>query len=128
MTKKKSPFDVINHICTSKESDYEDIGDSDYNAFMVNRGLSYFPDTVFPANEMNQRYNLPKKLQYEYLMNSMVKKKRFSRWASNKKDKEIQLVSEWFGVSLSKAQSIQKLLTKVDIDLIEQKLSKGGVK
>lgn len=122
-----SPFDIINHLCTSKTSDWDNIGDKDYNAFMVNRGLSYFADTLFHANEMNRRYDIPKQLQYEFLLNSIdPKKKRFSKWASNKKDKEIVMVSDWFKISLLKAQSIHKLLSKSDLEEIERKMDKGG--
>lgn len=124
-----SPFDVINHLCTSKKSDWESVGDKDYNSFMVNRGLSYFADTIFHANEMNRRFDLPKDLQYEYLVNAIdPKKKRFSKWASSKKDKDIQMVSEWFKVSLLKAQAIHKLLSESDIKDIEEKMFTGGSK
>lgn len=122
-----SPFDIINHLCTQKVSDWEQIGDKDYNAFMVNRGLSYFADTLFLANEMNRRYDLPKQLQYEFLIRSIdPKKKRFSKWASSKKDAEVQMVSEWFKISLFKAQAIHKLLDKDDLKEIESKMYKGG--
>jgi len=34
----------------------DDITEKSYNAFMINRSLSYFQDTVFFANEMNLQH------------------------------------------------------------------------
>ena len=124
-----SPFDIINKISTSAEDDWEEIGDKDYNSFMVNRGLSYYLDCVMHANEMNTRYHLPKKIQYDYLRNAIQpKKKRFSKWASSKKDKEIGMVSEYYNLSLSKAVGVRSLLTDADMADIEKRLNKGGTK
>ena len=122
-----SPFDIINNISTSSVSAWDDIGDKDYNSFMVNRGLSYYNDCLFQANEMNRYYTLPKEMQYQFLLHAIgPKKKRFSKWASSKKDKEIQLVSEYFSVTLRKAAAIRNLLSDGEMKEVEAKLSKGG--
>ena len=69
---KLSPFDFLNAINTTKEDllekDPQNI--KDYNPFMVNKGLSYFADTVMQANEMNRLYDAPKKWQFQYLLNN----------------------------------------------------------
>jgi hypothetical protein len=122
-----SPFDIINNISSSNDQIWETIGDKDYNAFMVNRGLSYYLDCIMHANEMNRRYSIPKYQQYEYYHHAITpKKKRFSKWASSKKDAEIQLISEYFSVSTLKAGSIRKLLTDTDLKDITAKMYKGG--
>lgn len=122
-----SPFDIINNISASDVDIWETIGDKDYNAFMVNRGLSYYLDCIMHSNEMNMRYALPKNQQYAYYHNAISpKKKRFSKWASSKKDSEIQLVAEFYSVSILKAGAIRKLISDTDMKEISAKMYKGG--
>lgn len=123
-----SPFDFINAINTTKQNLFEDPQASkDYSAFLVNRGLSYFPDTVLYANEMNQRSGLPPDQQFQFFLNTIPKRKRFSKW--NKKDtesKSLLLVKEYFGYSSEKAKEALAVLTDEQISMIEEKLYKGG--
>lgn len=123
-----SPFDFINAINTTKHNLFEDPqAEKDYSAFMVNRGLSYFPDTVFYANEMNRHSSIPKQWQFSFLLNTISKKKRFSKWA--KKDSEtksIQLVKEYYGYSTEKAKEALSVLSPEHLTMIEEKLYKGG--
>lgn len=123
-----TPFDFINAINESKKNLFEDPqANKDYLPFMVNRGLSYFPDTILYANEMNQFSSIPSEWQFSFLINSIPKKKRFSKWA--KKDKEtndITLVKEYFGYSNEKAKSALSILTESQLKTIEEKLQKGG--
>jgi hypothetical protein len=94
---------------------------------MVNRGLSYFPDTVLYANEMNRFQGIPNDWQFFFFLNTIPKKKRFSKWS--KKDKEtksIQLVKEYFGYSNEKAKDALSVLTEEQLKMIEEKLQKGG--
>ena len=75
-----SPFDFLNAINDTKVDLFTDPqADKDYNAFLINRGLSYFPDTIFYANEMNKSDHIDKKMQFDFLMNSITKRKRFSK-------------------------------------------------
>jgi len=80
-----NPFDYLNSINVTKEnmmrgSENDELAEKQYNAFLINRGLSYFQDTVALANEMNQRADLDYKMQYEFLLNLVRKRKRFSKW------------------------------------------------
>ena len=82
-----NPFDVLNSINYTKENLFEDPQSfKEYSSFMVNRGLSYFPDTILYANEMNRYSSIPNDWQFFYFLNTIPKKKRFSKWS--KKDKE----------------------------------------
>ena len=77
-----TPFDFLNAINFTKEDMFQDPqSNKDYNAFLVNRGLSYFHDTIFYANEMNRNSHLSKEQQFSFLIYSVSKKKRFSKWA-----------------------------------------------
>jgi NADH:ubiquinone oxidoreductase subunit len=123
-----SPFDFINAINDTKKNLFEDPQASkDYSSFMINRGLSYFPDTVLYANEMNQHSTIPVDWQFFFFLNTIPKKKRFSKWS--KKDKEtksIQLVKEYYGYSNERAKEALSVLTDNQLKMIEEKLEKGG--
>jgi len=123
-----SPFDFLNAINDNKKDLFQDPqAEKDYSAFMVNRGLSYFPDTVLYANEMNRYPSIPKSWQFYFFLNTIQKKKRFSKWA--KKDaetKSLQLIKEYYGYSFEKAKEALSVLSEEQLSIIEQKLQKGG--
>lgn len=123
------PFDFINAInLTKKDLFAEDaLASKDYSSFLVNRGLSYFPDTVLYANEMNIHSDIPEDWQFYFFLNSIPKKKRFSKWA--KKDAEtesLRLVKEYFGYSSEKAKEALSVLSEEQLTMIKEKLYKGG--
>jgi hypothetical protein len=123
-----SPFDFLNAINDNKKDLFQDPqAEKDYSAFMVNRGLSYFPDTVLYANEMNRYPSIPKSWQFYFFLNTIQKKKRFSKWA--KKDaetKSLQLIKEYYGYSFEKAKEALSVLSVEQLSIIEEKLQKGG--
>lgn len=102
-----------------------------YDAYIINKALSFFPDTLAYANEMNTYYFLPKNLQYDYLINSIRSKSRYAKWVKKDKDstynKDIAAVKEYYKCSESKARSALSILTKQQLAIIKQKLEKGGV-
>jgi hypothetical protein len=124
-----TPFDFINAInLTKKDLFAEDPQASkDYVPFIVNRGLSYFPDTVLYANEMNLNSGIPNDWQFNFFLNSITKKKRFSKW--HKKDAETEsfrLVKEYYGYSDEKCKEALSILTDDQLTMIKEKLFKGG--
>ena len=123
-----TPFDFITAINDSKKNLFEDPqAIKDYSSFMVNRGLSYFPDTVLYANEMNQYASISPDWQFSFLIYSVPKRKRFSKWS--KKDKEpesITLVKEYFGYSDEKAKDAVSVLSDDQLKIIKEILQKGG--
>ena len=124
-----SPFDFINAINTTKQNLFEDPqAEKDYSAFMVNRGLSYFHDTVLYANEMNKNSHLPKKLQYDFFINSLKPRKRFSPWIKKQTLEHLELVKEYYGYSHNKALEALRILRNDQLDFIKKSLNKGGTK
>jgi hypothetical protein len=128
---KTSPFDYANAINQSKinlmrGTDNDALMEKDYNAFMVNRSLSYFPDTVGMANEMNIHHHLDNKLQFEFLINIVRPRKRFAKWAKKESGGDLALVKEYFGYNDSKALQALTILSDDDIKTIRKKLEKGG--
>ena len=124
-----NPFDFIKAITETKENLFREDPQAtkDYSPFMVNKGLSFFHDTVFQANQMNSRFDAARDWQFLFLLNSISKKKRFSPWAKKDKDtKAILLVKEYFGYSSQKAKEAARLLSEEQLNTIEEKLKKGG--
>ena len=124
---KMNPFDYLNAInSTKKDIMVDDISEKDYNAFMVNRGLSYFADTVLYANEMNRAHHLDGRLQFDFLINITRKKKRFSKWFKSTDDENLNVIKEYYGYSNEKAKSVLSLLSINQIEDLKQRIYKGG--
>jgi hypothetical protein len=117
-----SPFDVINSITYSKKRLIDDSNEKQYNAFQVNKGLSYFIDTVFLAQEMNMNYHLDPLLQHDYLFNATRKQKRYAEWVKKKKDDDIEAVKTYFNYGYQKANEAYSLLNKEQIKYIKEKV------
>ena len=99
-----------------------------YPAFIVNKILSGFQDTIMLVNEVNRNHFLDKDMQYSFLLNSIRSKKRFSPFLRANKLKDIECVKEYYGYSNDKAKSALDILTNDQIKLIKEKLYKGGTK
>lgn len=126
-TIKMSPFDFVKSINDTKENLItDDWSEDQYNAFIVNKALSFTPDTIIYANEMNSRPHLEKVLQYQFLINIVRKKKRFSKWIKKEKIEAIDIIKEYYGYNTDKARQAVSILSKEQIDDIKSKLYKGG--
>ena len=122
-----SPFDYVKSINDTKENLItDDWSEDQYNAFIVNKALSFTPDTIIYANEMNSRPHLEKVLQYQFLINIVRKKKRFSKWIKKEKIEAIDIIKEYYGYNTDKAKQAVSILSKEQIDEIKSKLYKGG--
>jgi hypothetical protein len=123
-----NPFDYITSISQTKNDMMEDEqGEKGYNAFMVNRGLSYFPDTILYANEMNRMAHVDNKLQYTYLINTIRPRKRFSKWVKKKEDSDLDAVMRCYGYNIDKAKSALSILSPDQVKKIKEKLDEGGL-
>jgi len=123
-----SPFDFVKSINDTKINliDQDKGNAKYYNGFVINRSLSYFPDTVILSNEMNRLHHLDAKMQYDFLINIVRKKKRFSKWDKPEQRADIECIKEYFGYSEQKAKQVIGLLTESQIKTITQKVTKGG--
>lgn len=123
-----TPFDFLNAINKTKESlIVDELSEKDYIPFVVNKGLSYFPDTILYANEMNRLYLLEKKPQFLYLLNSIRPRKRMSKWHKNELTEDLKAISEYFGYSYAKSKQIQNLISSDQLNTIKEKLQKSGM-
>ena len=99
-----------------------------YPAFIVNKVLSGFSDTIMLVNEMNRNHFLDKDMQFQFLLNSIRSKKRYSPFLRASKLKDIECVKEYYGYNNEKAKAALDILTKKQLKLIKEKLYKGGKK
>ena len=122
-----SPFDFVNAISQSKKDLMEDPAvERLYQPFLVNKALSYFPDTVMYANEMNRRHLTHSKLQFQFFLNTVRPARRFAKWVKKQEDDDLAAVMEYYGYSPEKAKSALSILSSDQLITIKEKLEKGG--
>jgi hypothetical protein len=120
---------AINQTKQPLLDDPEDARDeAAYLPFVVNRCLSYFPDTIFQANEMNRRHGTDHKMQFDYLLQAVKKRKRFSPWLKAEKVEDIDTVKKFFRYSNRRALEALSLLTPEQIERIKYLLDTGGLR
>jgi hypothetical protein len=97
-----------------------------YAPFVVNRCMSYFPDTLLHANEMNRLNFLDKKVQYDYYLRSIRSRKRFSKWFKKEDSEDIDRVKQYYGYSDKRAREAIRILTPEQLKNIKKELDIGG--
>jgi hypothetical protein len=119
--------DILNSINQTKENllSKDPRLEKDYVPFVINKCFSYFPDTIFYANRMNQAAFLDKKLQYDYYIHSISKRKRFSKWIKPEENKDLEVVKEVYGYSDARAREVIDMLP---MDKLRELVQKGGQK
>jgi hypothetical protein len=112
-----------NHLMDDDESSKKD-----YPPYIINKCLSGHIDCLMYANEMNMNHSLDKKLQYDFFINTVRPRKRFSPWGKKQKVDDLELVKQYYGYSNEKAKQALRILTPTQIDFIRSKLNTGGKK
>ena len=120
--------DWLNSINLNKNNIIKEDPDTErkYAPFIINKCMSGHLDTVLLANEMNMNHSLSKSLQYDFFLNSVRKKKRFSPWLRKDKIKNLDVVKQYYGYSNEKAAQVLRILTSEQIAFIKSKLEIGG--
>ena len=99
-----------------------------YPAFIVIKILSGFQDCIMLVNEMNRNHFVDKDMQFQFLLNSIRSKKRYSPFLRSSKLKDLDVIKEYYGYNNDKAKTALDILTKDEVKLIKEKLFKGGTK
>ena len=97
-----------------------------YPPYIVNKCIAPFPDSVMLVNEINQLHHLDKKLQFDFLINSLRSRKRYAPWMKAKKLKSLEYVKEFYGYNNEKAKAALDILNDEQISAIKERLNKGG--
>ena len=126
-----NPFVFVEAINSTKKNllrtEGSEVSEKDYLPFTINKALSYFPDTVMYANDMNQCYLLDNILQNDYLINSVRKGKRYAKWAKKAvPDSDIELVQVVYKCNTKRATEILRILTPDQINYLKTRIIKGG--
>ena len=122
--------DWLNSINFNKDDLTSDDPDciKEYPSYIVNRCLSGHLDTILYANEMNLHPNLDKDMQYQFFLNSLRKRKRFSPWLRKDKVDNLNIIKKYYGYSNEKALQALRLLTQQQLDYIKKRLDTGGMR
>ena len=124
-----NPFEYCNAInYTKKDIMIDDVAEKAYAPYMVNRQLSYFNDTVLAANEMNRNHHLDNRLQFDFFINIIRKRKRFSKWFKPEQISDLENIKQYYGYSNDKARQVLPLLSTEQINELKNKVAKGGRK
>jgi hypothetical protein len=121
--------DYLNAINVNKEpllDESESYSKQSYPPFVVTRCLSYFPDTLFAANEMNTRPHLDAKMHFDFLRGAVRSRKRFSKWLKREEDARVAALAEYYGFSIGKAREAILVLSESVVDEIVAAVDKGG--
>jgi len=122
-----NPFEYIKSINdTKKDIMVDDVAEKGYNLFIINRNFSFFNDTVLYANEMNRFHHLDHRLQFDFFINIIKKKKRWSKWIKPQDINNLELIKQHYGYSNDKAKSVLELFNNAQIEELKRKGLKGG--
>ena len=126
MYELKDYLNAINHTKERLMDTEDEEWEKKYPPFIVNKCLAPFQDTILLVNEMNQYPSIDKKLQFDFFINSLRPRKRFTPWVKAKKLDDIEYVKEFYGYNNEKAKVALTILNDDQIATIKQKLNKGG--
>ena len=121
--------DYLKSINRTKEKlmdNDDELWEKKYPPFIINKCLAPFPDTVHLVNEMNVNHHLDSKLQYDFLLNSLRPRERYTPRLKAKKIKNLEYVKEYYGYNNEKAKSALDILSNEQVKTIKDSLSKGG--
>lgn len=121
-------FDFINSINYNKKPllDGDEKAEKCYLPYMVNRCFSFYPDTIFHSNEMNLKWEMDKKMQFDFYRLSVRKRKRFASWIKKEKENDIEIIKKAYNYTNAKAIEVLNILGPGDIEKIKFSLDEGG--
>lgn len=116
---------VFDYVKAINKKNIEITDFSNYVPFIVNRAFSYFKDTILFANELNNYPEIPKKLQFDYYINSLSKANRFSKWVKEENKEDLIIICEYYGFSMNKAKEALRILNKEQIEKIRETIKRN---
>ena len=126
MYELKDYLNDINHQKQDLMNSDDEFWEKRYPAYIVNKALSAFPECILFVNELNKMHHLDKRLQFQFLLNSIRPKKRFSKWLRSSKIKNLEYIKEYYGYSNEKARQALDILNDAQIEEIKRIINRGG--
>ena len=127
MYELKDYLNAINHTKETLLDTEDEEWEKKYPPFVVNKCVYPFQDTIMLVNEINQLPHVDKKLQFDFLINSIRSRKRYTPWLKAKKIEDLQYVKEYYGYGNEKAKQALDILSDEQIATKKEKLNKGGL-
>lgn len=99
-----------------------------FPSYIVLKSLSYHADCVpyvsYLAERLTKAHNMSNEMQYEFLLHTIPKGKRFAKWAKPKNEKAIELLMDIYHINHATAKGYLRLLSDKDIATLMN--SRGG--
>ena len=126
MYELKDYLNAINHTKEPLLDSEDELWEKKFAPFIINKCVAPFEDTLMLVNEINQLHHLDKKMQFDFLINSLRPRKRYTPWLKAKKLKNLEYVKEFYGYNNEKAKIALDILSDEQISAIKKRLYKGG--
>ena len=126
MYELKDYMNAINHQKIDLMDGEDEFWEKRYPAFIVNKALSSFPECILFVNEMNKMHHLDKRLQFQFFLNSIGSKKRFSKWLRSSKIKNLEYIKVYYGYNNEKARQALEILNDAQLEKIKKIIDRGG--
>ena len=124
---KRNPFDFVKSVSYDKKDIMVDaVEEKAYAPFLINKSLSYHQDSLFMTNEMNNRSHLEHRLQYVFLLNTLRKRQRFSKWEKPYVSKKLDTIKKYYQISTLKAKEYMEVLTDKQYRELKNRMKTGG--
>ena len=124
---KRNPFDFVKNVSYDKEDIMVDeVEEKAYQPFLINRALSYHQDAIHLVNEMNCAHQLDNRLQYSFFINTLRKRRRFSKWQKPYESKKLDTIKTYYGVSTQKAKEYLELINDEQYREMKDSINYGG--
>ena len=124
---KRNPFDFVKSVSYDKKDlMVDEVEEKAYQPFLINKALSYHQDAVFLTNEMNVRHGVDNRLQYQFFLNTLRKRQRFSKWQKPYVSKKLDTVKEYYQISTREAKDYVEILSDKQIRELKNSMKTGG--
>ena len=124
---KRNPFDFVKSVSYDKKDIMVDaVEENAYAPFLINKSLSYHQDSLFMTNEMNNRSHLDNRLQYVFLLNTLRKRQRFSKWEKPYISKKLDTIKQYYKISTIKAKEYMVVLSDKQVRELKNRMKTGG--
>ena len=124
---KRNPFDFVKSVSYDKKDIMVDaVEENAYAPFLINKSLSYHQDSLFMTNEMNNRSHLDNRLQSVFLLNTLRKRQRFSKWEKPYLSKKLETIKSYYKISTLKAKEYMEVLSDKQVRELKNRMKTGG--